>query len=605
MFRVRIGQIALAFIVFGLLLTGLVMNFDFGVLRPTLERRLSASLGRQVRIGTLRRLDHGFHPTLRIEDLHVAQPGWAGPGDMLHIRSALVRLRLWPLLIGRVSPDSLDVDGLRLAFVRQDSTHANWRGLSSGHGGGGGGLRHIALRDAIVVLDDRKRDHRFAARVTADDRGFRLAGPGHLAGYPSHITLTGATLANPGPWPFRLDYRSAITNATLVGRADRPLDLGHFSAHATGWGNDLKSLDLLIEAGLPGTQPFRLAGDVVHTRPDWSIRGLTGSIGRSDVALSIEVKKRDGRTKLDGDFASNGLDFTDLASNAGLARAAAKRAAFGPRIFPDTAIHLEHMRRTDGVLRIDFRRLLFKQPSPMRSIKGVMTLDHGVLTAAPLTVQLASGRVTGTAQVRHPSGAPLFTADLRLTDARLEKVVHQDNLTGALTGRIRLAGYGRTIREAAGRSTGSIALVVRNGTIGRRAALFLGADAGRALFEEGEATTGLHCLIARIDARKGEARPAPILIDTDVARINVEGLFDLSNERMLLSITGHPKLAHAVQIDHPIQIGGTILEPKLTPPAIPKTVGTVFRMIGNAIAGKRAEPVPDLDCAALAAQALR
>jgi hypothetical protein len=344
MFRVRIGQIALAFIVFGLLLTGLVMNFDFGVLRPTLERRLSASLGRQVRIGTLHRLDHGFHPTLRIEDLHVAQPGWAGPGDMLHIRSALVRLRLGPLLIGRVSPDSLDVDGLRLAFVRQDSTHANWRGLSSGHGGGGGGLRHIALRDAIVVLDDRKRDHRFAARVTADDRGFRLAGPGHLAGHPSHITLIGATLANPGAWPFRLDYRSAITNATLVGRADRPLDLGHFSAHATGWGNDLKSLDLLIEAGLPGTQPFRLAGDVVHTRPDWSIRGLTGSIGRSDVALSIEVKKRDGRTRLDGDFASNGLNFADLASNAGLARAAAKRAAFGPRIFPDTAIHLEHGR---------------------------------------------------------------------------------------------------------------------------------------------------------------------------------------------------------------------------------------------------------------------
>jgi uncharacterized protein involved in outer membrane biogenesis len=335
------------------------------------------------------------------------------------------------------------------------------------------------------------------------------------------------------------------------------------------------------------------------------VRGLKGRIGRSDVALSIDMKKRDGRTLLDGDFVSNGIDFDDLASDAGLARAAAKRAAFGPRLFPDTAIHLEHMRRTDGVLRVDFRRMLAKQTSPIRSIQATMTLDHGVLTAAPLVVTLADGRVTGSARVQHPSGAPLFTADLTLADARIEKLMPQNMVSGAMTGRLHLAGYGRTIREAAGHSTGMIALAVRDGSIGRRAALFLGSDAGRALFEKDEASTGLRCLVARIDARGGEARPAPILIDTEVSRIDVDGLIDLSNERILLSVAGKPKLAHAVRIDRPIQIGGTIEQPKLLPGSVPKTVGTVFKLLGNAIAGGKSEPVADANCAALAGRALR
>jgi uncharacterized protein involved in outer membrane biogenesis len=598
----RLGQITLALCVISLILIGLMMGFDFGMLRPTLERRLSASMGRTVQIGAMRRLDRGFHPTLRIEDLRIAQPSWAGKGDMVRMRSAVVRLPLWPLLIGRASPDSLDIDGLRVNFVRRDAAHANWKGLPSGSGGGT--LRHIAIRDGLVTLDDRKRDHSFAARLSADDARFRLAGPGMLAGHPTTIALTGPTLASAASWPFRLDYRSAIVNLTMVGRADHPLDLGHFSAHASGVGNDLRSLDRLIEAGLPGTQPFRLAGDVVHTKPDWVVRGLHGRIGRSDVAITMDVKKREGRTLLDGDFTSNGLDFEDLASDAGLARAAAKRAALGPRLFPDTAIHLEHMRRTDGVVRINFRRLLFRNPSTIRSVRGTFTLDHGVLTAAPLVIGLASGRVIGMARVRHPLGTPLFTADLRLDGARIETVFPQDIVAGAMQGRLRLAGRGNTIRAAAANASGSIAMVVRDGTIGRRAALFVGSDAGRALFENDEATTALRCVILRLDARNGTAHPSTLLLDTDVARIDGTGLLDLSTERLLFALTGTPKLKHAVRLDAPLQIGGVLAEPHIIKPNVPKTVGTALKLLGKAITGGETVAVPDVNCSGLAARAL-
>lgn len=588
-----------------LIVTGLVMNLDFGMLRPAIERRLSQRLGRAVRIEALHRRDHGFHPTLTLENVRIAQPSWAGRGDMLRVRAATVTLRLGPLLIGNVVPESLELTGVRLALVRGADRNANWKTLPAARGRGGGSIRKILIHDGIVTLDDRARDHHLAMHVTADDRRFRIDGVGSLAGRPSSLAVVGAALSQRGAWPFRLDYRSPIANATLIGSADHPLDLGHFRARATGWGDDLTSLDRLIEAGLPATQRFRFDAEVSHATSRWSVRGLDGRIGRSAITLSIEVTKQAGRTVLDGDLGSTGFDFDDIASTAGLARAAAKRVAIGPRIFPDTAIDLEHLRRTDGVLRVDLRRLLSAKRSPFRAVRTTLVLDHGVLTAAPLTATLADGRLTGTAAIRHVSGVPRFTANLRLEPGRLEKIIPQQIATGTLSGMIRLSGPGRTIREAIGHADGSIGLVVRDGTIGRRAALFLGSDAGRALFQDETSSSAMRCLIMRFPARAGIAQAAPFLLDTDVARIEATGRIDLASERIALSLNGRPKLDRAIRIAVPVQVGGVLAQPKLILPEIPRTVGTALKLIGKAIARPATERPADVDCGALARQVLR
>lgn len=599
-----LAPIALGLVVALLLVAGLVMSLDVGLLRPLLERRLSASLGVPVRVGSLRRLDHGFAPRLEIEDIRIAQPAWAGPGDMLRIRAMVVRLRFAPLLRGQMRPDSVAIDGLRLALVRLDPHHANWT-LGGSGGGGGGSTGAITVRDGLITLDDRKHDHRLAARVSADDAGFRLAGTGQLAGSPSVLRLVGAPLARSGSWPFRLDYRSRIATLMLQGRADSPLGFGHFSARAEASGDDLQSLDRLIDVGLPATQPLRVVAQVRHSAPDWQIDALRGRIGRSDVALALQIRKRGDRTRVDGDWSSRGFDFDDLASSAGRARAAALRAAIGPRLFPNTRIELDGLRRIDGTLRVDLPRLIPLRPSPFRSLRTTLTLDHGLLTASNILVALPAGRVTGTAQVRDRSGTPLFTADLRVAGSRIEAVTDQHIVTGPLTGRIRLAGRGRTVRAAIGRSTGSVGFVVRNGAMARRAALFVGSDLGRALFEGSETTTPLHCLIARFDAVAGVARPAPLLVDNAVARISGAGTIALATEDVRLALTGYPKLARAVRMDAPVEVRGTLDRLVVTPPHLGRTIGNALKLVGSALAGPKVAPVGDADCTALAARALR
>jgi AsmA family protein len=585
----------------------LVLSFGWTWLRRPLEHQLSRTFGRPVTVAALRRIDHGFlHPVIEARGIRVAQPDWVGGGDMARISRATVRLPLIPLLFGQVKPETIELDGLRVNLVRRDATFANWKGLPGGGSGDGGSSPDIRIRDGILTLDDAKRDHRFTARVDADARGFRLIGRGSLTGTPSTIALRGAAIGKAGPWPFRFDYRSAIASGTLIGQADKPLDLGHFSAWATAWGDDLAHLDLLIEAGLPGTQPVRLSANLRHDRPDWRIDDLKLKVGRSDFAGSVTVRKRDGRSRIEGAVLSRGLDFNDLASNAGLARAAAKRRATGPRVVPDTRIDLARLRKTDGSLHFDIRRLLSEHPSALRGLTGTLTLDHGVLTAEPLTAMLTRGAVRGRARVEHASGSPRLSLDLRMTGARLEDLVPTpDRATGSAAGRAVLAGHGETIRSALAHASGRVALVVRDGDMSRRNALFLGADAGRALFEGRDARAPLHCVVAGFAVRNGVARTNPLVIDTAVSRLDGSGTVSLIDERLALSVRGRPKLAHAVTIKEPIGIHGTISEPELLPPDVPKTVGTALKLIGEAIRGGDSDPAPAAPCTALARRALR
>jgi uncharacterized protein involved in outer membrane biogenesis len=607
--RYRIPAIVVASLLVSLLVAAvLVLTFGWTFLRQPLERKLSRDFGRPVTIGALRRIDHGFlHPVIEARDVRIAQPAWVGGGQMVAIRRATVRLPLLPLLAGRARPETVALDGPRIALVRRDSRLANWKDLPGGGGGGGGAAApRLVIRDGVLTLADAKRDHHFTARFAADARGFRLAGTGRLAGRPSTLALRGGAIGGAGTWPFRFDYRSAIANGTLIGRTDKALDIGHFSARATAWGDDLAHLDLLVEAGLPGTQPARLTAALRHDRPDWAIDDLRLTLGRSDVGGTVTVQKRDGRSRVDAAIVSQRLDFDDLASDAGLARAAAKRRASGPRVIPDTRIDLSRLRKTDGTVRFDVRRLLFDSPSAVHGVRGTFTLDHGVLTASPLVATLRRGRIQGRAQVDHRTGTPDLTIDLRMTGARLEDLIPTpDRTTGALQARMVLRGQGETVRAALARGTGRVALVVRDGSIGRRNALFLGTDAGRALFEDKETRTQLHCVVANFVARDGTARPDPLVIDTAVSRVDGSGTIDLGTERLGLSVRGRPKLDKAVSIKEAVGVVGTISAPKLLPPDVPKTVGTAFKLIGDMIKGGNADPAPAAPCGALAARALR
>lgn len=93
-----------------LLILLILAAFPWGVLRDRVSVKLAERFGSDVSIGTIERVEPlSFSPTLIVRDLRIAQPSWAGTGDLVH----LDRIDFWPDALWR-----LDVEGDRGRFLR-------------------------------------------------------------------------------------------------------------------------------------------------------------------------------------------------------------------------------------------------------------------------------------------------------------------------------------------------------------------------------------------------------------------------------------------------------------------------------------------------------
>lgn len=590
-----------------------VAMFPFSMVRETLERKLSERFGGKVMIGAIERTSvFSFHPTILAHDIRIAQPEWAGPGDLAQVASARVTVDALPMLLGKFDPRDLAIRGARLSLFRDARGRKNYQRDKHGDGGHDRSppLTGLTIADSHISYRDLKRDRAFEVSFTADTaHGIRIAGTGRVGDAPVTIAANGPSVesAHGGAWPFRAAIEGQKLGLTAVGTMDAPLDLRHMALDLNTHGDNLKRVDAVIEAGLFDTQPVKL---IAHVRRDdgaWVITRLSGTIGRSQIAGHATVVKADGRSHITGSLTSSGLDFGDLASDAGKAKGAAKARALGPRIVPDTKVDLTHLDHTDGVIDFQVTRLLFDTHQPFQTMRGTITLDHQLLTVKPLTVGLTQGSVTGSAVSDQRGGVPvpMVTLDLALTGSQISTFAGAGVIDGPVRGWLKLAGRGKTIRDAVGRASGTIALFAGAGTIPARAASLMGLDIGRGVLTDKGDVAGLRCMAIRLDAAGGMARADPILIDTTRSQARVTGLLRLSDETVAMELKGAPKQKSVLRLDQPVGVNGNFQSPTLSPPPDITSAGSVLRMLGNAIRGQQGALADDADCSALAARTLR
>ncbi|MET0271298.1 MAG: AsmA family protein [Sphingomonas sp.] len=552
----------------------ILATFDFGLFRGTAERRLSDTLGRRVTIGGIDRLDAiSFAPRLRLSDVRIAQPRWAGTGDMVVLREAVVRVPVLEALFGRLRPSLLSVTNARVALVHDEDERANWQSdeKTERKDGPGPDLTTIILRDVRFTLDDRRRKLRLSGSATSDAQGVRVGASGTHRGTPAEMSLTG-TPAIGGtadkPWPFRIVFASSLARLALAATAERPLDFSAFAGTASASARDLKFLDDILLIGLIDTQPIRASARLARKDDRWELTRARLKAGRSDAAGTIVVDRQDGRAKVEARLRSAAFDFDDLNNDAGLARAAAARARIGDRIVTGTPIDLAKLRDLDARLSFKAARLVSDKPSILRSLDVEARLDHATLTVAPIIFGLTHGRLEGRGVVTHPEGQgkPLLRLDLALVGGRIEDLVDNGMVAGPLRGLVRLTGRGETIRQAVAASDGTVALASRGGVVSRTAAEMLGRNLGAAfglMLGGAETKTPLRCFAARFTMRDGTLRPTLFTIDSGVMRADGRGAIDMDSERVALTLDGRSKHPGLVRLPAPIHVSGTLSHPEM------------------------------------------
>jgi uncharacterized protein involved in outer membrane biogenesis len=605
--------VGVAVVVLALLLTTLAA-FPWGILRDTAARRISEQVGRPVTIGRIERVDDfSFTPSVVIHDLSVPQAAWAGKGELARIATARVRFSAWALLIGRFTPQAVEIRGLRLSLVRDAQRRVNWRkgGAGSGNDDSAMALENLVLRDARVTYRDAFQQRAFDLTLSSDAEGFRVGGVGVVRGQPVSVAAHGPMIAATGkPWPFGATINGPALTMKATGTMDAPLDTRHLTLDVTARADDLKLIDAVIEAGLIGTQPVRLTAHARHDGHDWNVSSIAGRIGQSDIAGHVTIHKVDERTKLDGAVVAERLRFDDFATNAGLAAARARARVEGPKLVPDLRINIGKITHTDGTLAFTVRRLIDNGGAgAFTALSGRLTLDHQLLTVDRLTFAMVKGTMSGTVRVDQRGGreVPLVTIDMAIRNSSLGTVAGTagGEVDGRFDAHARLTGTGSTIREAVGNSDGRIGLMARDGRLPAKIASMIGLDAGRRFFTgEGE-EAGLRCVALRLDIRRGIGRADTFVIDTTRSRSDGSGTVTFPSEAVSLDMTGRPKERIVLRLPGSLHIGGTIKQPEAFAPPEVKSLGNIFKAIGRAIRGDQGPLASDADCGGLAAHVLQ
>ena len=603
-----------------------VAAFPWGWLRSPAERLLSAELGRPVTIAAADRVDgFGFSPTVRMSGIRVPQPAWAGRGDLARIDDITVRFPVLPLLTGQFRPTAIDIAGLHLALVRNAAGRWNTDNgrpaTPSDSDAAIPRIRHLRIRNGDVRLVDARRRLDLRTHVVADAERLRIDGAGRLRGAPIRVTASGRALNDLDPdarYPFAFAVVSPQVTLSGRGRMDRPLDLARMEARVASHGNGLKSLDTLVQAGLPETPDYRLTAHLRRDPGRWTFTDLRGTLGRSDLAGTLSVSRQDGRTRLDATLRAARFDFDDLSSDAARARSAARDRAVGRRILPGTRIRLDKLGHVDGRLRFTADRLLMPPGSRFQSLRATLVLDHRRLTVRPIRVGLTHGTLSGSMIVDHRGADPALTMRLAMRGARIEDVLTSvAEASGPLNGRITLDGRGSTLRQAIAGASGTIGLVATDGRVARTLATLAAGDllrgAGLAIGKD-KGSVPIRCLVGHFDVHRGRLTPSPLLIDTPIMRADGQGSVDLATERLALVFHGRSKRPDLLQSAAPVRISGTLANPKLdvTPPDPPgrkrglfAKVGVFLKTIRTRGDAGRATRAPDADCARLERLALR
>jgi uncharacterized protein involved in outer membrane biogenesis len=605
------GIVILALVALGLI--GLAA-FPWGSLKGVIERQLTARFGRPVTIGGIERVDNfGFSPTIRITQVRIPQPDWAGSGDFVRLREAEATFSGLALLKGGFGPRDVKASGLYLALVRDKKGRTNWDRPGKAKGGGSSNdLQGLVIRDSVISYRDAKQGRQVTARFSSDPvAGIRANGAGTIRGAAVTIAVAGPSIerARGKPWPFTASIDGAALSITARGVMDRPLDTDAMSLDVTARATDLKLIDAVIEAGLFRTQPVSFSAHVRHDTPKWAITQLKGAVGRSDFAGHVTVDKRDGRSKVNGDIVSRQFDFADLSSDEAQAKGAALERAIGPRLVPNTRIDIGKIDTTDAQFGFRIQHIVSaKGKSPIVSAKGTIAIDHRLLTLDRLVARLPQGIVTGAIRVDQRGGrrTPLVTIELRLRGSSVQALAGgRGDFSGNVSARVRLTGPGETIRAAVGNADGTIGFVARDGQLPQGIAAALGFDAARVLLAKDGERAGLRCVVLNLDVTRGRGRVDPMIVDTTASQLRGQGSVVFPGETVNIRLHGAPKQHALLQLPGAAYMTGTIQDPHVTIPPEVKSVRNIFRAIGQAITGRQGPTASDADCTGLAARVLR
>jgi uncharacterized protein involved in outer membrane biogenesis len=462
-------------IVLALLVVGVVLFiavFDWNWARGIVASKASQAIGHTVTIAGDLDMDWSWPPTIRVDNIRVANAAWSPEPYMLTLRQLVLQIDLRALLRGRLVLPMIELqepvirlesstEGQLNWFVRtrqaistpappQEATPPTWPtiGQVTLHNG------HIIRHDYSTDATSAGTLHEVRAQTVGPEQSIEVRGTGQFEHTPFQLTVqAGAlpTLQTNDPYPLQVQLTVDEWYTRLAGTIHKPLELAGMDLAVLLEKSRAPDQTATADASAAQQPLHRLTGHLSRQDDAWEVAGLQGTLGKSDISAGhLVLTIQDKRPLLQAELTSNTLDVDNLIDTLTDPRAATNK----PDTEPDDPasgplIDVEITRAINLMLHFQGQRVIVAGQT-LDNVAAVAELQDGHFTFKP-TLALAGGNVTGMIDVKAQDDVfqSVIHADIDRVDLRqiLARLNQDSAATGIVNGGIDLTVSGRTFSD--------------------------------------------------------------------------------------------------------------------------------------------------------------
>jgi hypothetical protein len=353
-------------------------------------------------------------------------------------------------------------------------------------------------------------------------------------------------------------------------------------------GDNIAGLNRGLDLGLPPVGPVKGSAHLTDIADGWRLADLKLVLGKSDVAGDISLRLRKPRPVLEARLTSTQLD---LGEGAGGKAEPARPRADGGRLFPDDPLPLATIGMADADIAWKIERIVSDGLTAQQVEIGLQNKD-GRLVVKPKIGAVAGGKTDGTLSIDASARTAVVALSADVDKVNAGDLLRGLNVTPAIhggrtTAHMSFRGSGNTVRAVLARLGGDVTVVADKATLDNAYADVIAVDVLRQLSPwTQQKNTEMQCLVSRFSIADGMAHSDALVFDTDVMTVNGQGSVNLANEVLDLTVSPRPKDASLLSLALPLDIGGTLAHPTVTP-----NRGAIVKGVAGIAAGVALGPV--------------
>lgn len=560
--------------------------------RGLLEQRLTAKLGRPVRIGSVT-IGWGNPLRLELQDISLANIAGGSTPDMATIKTLSASIDLAPLLHRQLHLRSLRVDTPVITLERDAAGHGNWLlagaqepppGSEPPNAKVGDEPKPAAVApsgraDFPVLLDFALSNgmvtyRTFSGhqlRIDLREVAIRTGG----AGQPVELSATGAyngsdlalqattgsfndlrDVAKPLDTSFAITHQSA--KVTFNGTMTDPLNVDGASGILRIETAKLSDILAVFHTSLGVDPAARLEARLTRQNDLWHFADAKGDIGGNSFTGQLHLLE--GRHGGSDDL-QLAMDFDELALDALLPPQEKNKSGSGLAGWRDLALDAPdktapRLAAAFSASKVKYRSFDLADLRLSGSLApGAITLDRASLALGGISLELSgalkAAALTVMAKVREAD----FQALAKLLGGATT------DLSGKITAGIDLALHGKTLGDGLKNSKGGAVLSMASGRISRDLLEKASTDL-RNIFRKGEGTAKVDCLLAVMRLENGIGVLAPVRLRSSAATLNAAGRINFLDQSLDLTLQSDRNSTGFLALDMPVRLSGPWSQPK-------------------------------------------